>query len=98
MIQGFSHPSLTIKEATDIFPFLSAFLYKNRQEILPVLDEILLPVIQKAFEFLGTGAVPEGEEGRQLVELQRAYLQFLISLFTNDCDMVFLSPSKYYVL
>jgi exportin-T len=55
-----------------------------------VMDELLLPLVKRVFDFLNT--TPSGtDEAILLLELRKSYLTFIISLFNAEMESILVS-------
>ncbi|RCI03969.1 pre-tRNA nuclear export protein, partial [Rhizopus stolonifer] len=79
-----------VTELVDFLPFIGLVAHKYKPMIESIIDELLLPLVRRAFDFLNT--TPSGtDEALLLLELRKAYLNFLLSLFNANLEKVFVS-------
>ncbi|KAI8097196.1 armadillo-type protein [Halteromyces radiatus] len=79
-----------ITELVDFLPFIGLIAHKYKPMIRNVMDELLLPLVKRVFDFLNT--TPSGtDEAILLLELRKAYLNFIVSLFNADLEGVLVS-------
>ncbi|KAG2221392.1 hypothetical protein INT45_012643 [Circinella minor] len=79
-----------ISELVDFLPFIGMISFKFKPMILNITDELLLPLVKRVFDFLNTS--PSGtDEALVLIDLRKAYLNFILSLFNADLQGVFVS-------
>ncbi|KAG0172349.1 pre-tRNA nuclear export protein, partial [Apophysomyces sp. BC1015] len=79
-----------VTELVDFLPFIGLIAHKFKPMIHNIMDELLLPLVKRVFDFLNT--TPSGtDEAVLLVELRKSYLNFLISLFNADLESVLVS-------
>jgi exportin-T len=74
----------------DFLPFVGLVAHKYKPMIEPIIDELLLPLVRRVFDFLNT--TPSGtDEAVLLLDLRKAYLNFILSLFNSNIESVFVS-------
>lgn len=79
-----------ITELVDFLPFITLVGHTYRPGIEPIIDELLLPLVRRVYDFLNTQ--PSGtDEAVILVDLQKTYLNFIVSLFNSGLENVFIS-------
>ncbi|KAF7730156.1 pre-tRNA nuclear export protein [Apophysomyces ossiformis] len=79
-----------VTELVDFLPFIGLAAHKFKPMIYNVMDELLLPLVKRVFDFLN--ATPSGtDEALLLVELRKSYLNFLMSLFNANLEGVLVS-------
>ncbi|KAI8980264.1 armadillo-type protein [Pilobolus umbonatus] len=79
-----------IAEIVDFLPFVGLVAHKYKPMIEPIMDELLLPLVKRVFDFLNT--TPSGtDEAVLLLELRKAYLNFLLNLFNASLEKVMVS-------
>lgn len=87
----------TASEMLDLFPFLGLLVYKFTGELSPVMNELLGPLLDKAFVFLNES--PNGtDEMVLLVNLRKAYVSFLASIFASKMEAVLCSDQNQRIL
>lgn len=80
-----------VTELIDFLPFIGLIAHKYKPMIEPIIDELLILLVQRVFDFLGTQ--PSGtDEALLLFGLRKAYLNFVLSLFNAGMEKVFVSP------
>ncbi|KAI0223655.1 pre-tRNA nuclear export protein [Massospora cicadina] len=80
-------------EMVDLFPFLGLLLHKFANELYPVMDALLAPLLDRAFVFLNEP--PAGTDALvMLVNLRKAYVSFLSSLFGSRMEGVLCSEAN----
>lgn len=83
-----------VNELVDFLPFISLIAHKFKPMIFNVLDELLLPLVKRVFDFLNTS--PSGtDEALLLVDLRKAYLTFLTNLFNYELEGVLVSDTNF---
>jgi exportin-T len=83
-----------VNELVDFLPFISLIAHKFKPMIFNVLDELLLPLVKRVFDFLNTS--PSGtDEALLLMELRKAYLTFLTNLFNYELEGVLVSDTNF---
>ncbi|OAD74660.1 hypothetical protein PHYBLDRAFT_180902 [Phycomyces blakesleeanus NRRL 1555(-)] len=79
-----------ITELNDFLPFIGLVAHKFKPMIHNIMDELLLPLVKRVFDFLNTS--PSGtDEAMLLFELRKAYINFIISLFNAELESVLVS-------
>ncbi|KAI8365847.1 armadillo-type protein [Choanephora cucurbitarum] len=79
-----------VTELVDFLPFIGLVAHKYKPMVEPIIDELLLPLVRRVFDFLNT--TPSGtDEALLLLELRKAYLSFILSLFNANLEKVFVS-------
>ncbi|GAA5810830.1 hypothetical protein MFLAVUS_004257 [Mucor flavus] len=79
-----------VTELVDFLPFIGLVAHKYKPMIEPIIDELLLPLVRRVFDFLNT--TPTGtDEAVLLLDLRKAYLNFILSLFNSNVESVFVS-------
>lgn len=79
-----------VTELVDFLPFIGLVAHKYKPMIEPIIDELLLPLVKRVFDFLNT--TPSGtDEAVLLLDLRKAYLNFILSLFNSSVESVFVS-------
>ncbi|KAI8984344.1 armadillo-type protein [Mycotypha africana] len=79
-----------VNELVDFLPFIGLIAHKYKPMIEPIIDELLLPLVKRVFDFLNTA--PSGtDEALLLLDLRKAYLNFILSLFNSNLENVFIS-------
>ncbi|KAI9254548.1 armadillo-type protein [Phascolomyces articulosus] len=79
-----------VTELVDFLPFIGMISFKFKPMILNIIDELLLPLVKRVFDFLNTS--PSGtDEALLLIDLRKAYLNFILSLFNADLQRIFVS-------
>lgn len=81
---------VTTVELVDFLSFLGLVVSKYKHRVQPILDELLLVLIERIFEFLNT-PVTGTDDAVQRSELQRAYIAFLSTLVTAGVDGILTS-------
>lgn len=59
--------------------------------IEPIMDELLLPLVRRVFEFFNTASPSGTDEALVLLDLRKAYLNFIVSLFNSGLEKVLIS-------
>ncbi|CEP16433.1 hypothetical protein [Parasitella parasitica] len=79
-----------VTELVDFLPFIGLIAHKYKPMIEPIIDELLLPLVRRVFDFLDT--TPSGtDEAFLLLDLRKSYLNFVLNLFNANLEMVFVS-------
>lgn len=79
-----------VTELVDFLPFIGLVAHKYKPMIEAIIDELLLPLVKRVFDFLNT--TPTGtDEAVLLLDLRKAYLNFILSLFNSNVESVFVS-------
>ncbi|KAF0551511.1 Xpo1-domain-containing protein [Gigaspora margarita] len=79
-----------ISELVDFLPFIGLLAHKFKPSIFNILNELIIPLIDKVFQFLNQA--PSGtDEALLLIDLRKAYLNFILGLLNNEMDAVFVS-------
>ncbi|KAL9537608.1 hypothetical protein MBANPS3_011624 [Mucor bainieri] len=79
-----------VTELVDFLPFIGLIAHKYKPMIEPIIDELLLPLVRRVFDFLNT--TPSGtDEAFLLLDLRKSYLNFVLSLFNANLEKVFVS-------
>jgi exportin-T len=79
-----------VTELVDFLPFIGLVAHKYKPMIEPIIDELLLPLVKRVFDFLNT--TPSGtDEAVLLLDLRKSYLNFILSLFNSSVESVFIS-------
>jgi exportin-T len=79
-----------VTELVDFLPFIGLIAHKYKPMIEPIIDELLLPLVRRVFDFLNT--TPTGtDEALLLLDLRKSYLNFILSLFNANLEKVFVS-------
>ncbi|KAI9323871.1 armadillo-type protein [Dichotomocladium elegans] len=79
-----------LSELIDFLPFIGLAAFRFKPMIQSIVDELLLPLVKRVFDFLNT--TPSGtDEAVLLIDLRKAYLNFLMSLFNADMEGVLIS-------
>ncbi|KAI9245963.1 armadillo-type protein [Sporodiniella umbellata] len=79
-----------VTELVDFLPFIGLVAHKYKPMVEPIMDELLVPLVKRVFDFLNTA--PSGtDEAVLLLELRKAYLNFLTNLFNANLESVFVS-------
>ncbi|KAL7748978.1 pre-tRNA nuclear export protein [Sorochytrium milnesiophthora] len=82
------------RELGDFLSFIGLIMHKYKGEMLPVMNTLVLPIIQQVFAFVGR--TPSGTDELILQnDLKRAYLSFLGSLFQTELDKALLQKDNY---
>ncbi|KAI8578810.1 hypothetical protein K450DRAFT_245632 [Umbelopsis ramanniana AG] len=83
-----------VNELVDFLPFISLIAHKFKPMIFNVLDELLLPLVKRVFDFLNTS--PSGtDEALLLSDLRKAYLTFITNLFNYELEGVLVSDTNF---
>jgi exportin-T len=83
-----------VNELVDFLPFISLIAHKFKPMIFNVLDELLLPLVKKVFDFLNTS--PTGtDEALLLSDLRKSYLNFITNLFNYELEGVLVSDKNF---
>lgn len=79
-----------VTELVDFLPFIGLIAHKYKPMIEPIMDELLLPLVRRVFDFLNT--TPSGtDEAFLLLDLRKSYLNFVLSIFNANLEKVFVS-------
>ncbi|CAO3687198.1 unnamed protein product [Rhizopus stolonifer] len=79
-----------VTELVDFLPFIGLVAHKYKPMVEPIMDELLVPLVKRVFDFLNTA--PSGtDEAVLLLELRKAYLNFITNLFNANLESVFIS-------
>ncbi|KAI8365229.1 armadillo-type protein [Radiomyces spectabilis] len=79
-----------VTELVDFLPFIGLSAHKFKPMIHNIMDELLLPLVKRVFDFLNTS--PSGtDEAFLLLELRKSYLNFIISLFNAELESILVS-------
>ncbi|CAO3627556.1 unnamed protein product [Cunninghamella blakesleeana] len=79
-----------ITELVDFLPFIGLIAHKYKPMIRNVMDELLLPLVKRVFDFLNTN--PTGtDEVILLSDLRKSYLNFIVSLFNSELESILIS-------
>ncbi|KAI8067501.1 armadillo-type protein [Gongronella butleri] len=79
-----------ITELADFLRFIDHITHKYKPMISDVMDELLMPLVKRVFDFMNTA--PSGtDEAILLLELRKAYLQFLAAIFNAGLDVIMAS-------
>ncbi|CAM0141297.1 unnamed protein product [Umbelopsis sp. WA50703] len=82
-----------VNELIDFLPFIGMVAHKFKPVIFNVLDELLLPLVKRVFDFLNT--TPSGtDEAVLLADLRKAYLNFITNLFNYELEGVLVSETN----
>lgn len=82
-----------VNELVDFLPFISLVAHKFKPMIFNVLDELLLPLVKRVFDFLNT--TPSGtDEALLLIDLRKSYLNFITNLFNYELEGVLVSDKN----
>ncbi|ORY79465.1 armadillo-type protein [Protomyces lactucae-debilis] len=92
LIAGMVESSDTTQLA-EFMPFLGQLVFKLRPSVFPVLDEALSPLLNKLFTLLNV-SVQGTDDAVELMELRKAYLGFVNSIFTNGLESIFISEKN----
>ncbi|CDS03104.1 hypothetical protein LRAMOSA00506 [Lichtheimia ramosa] len=79
-----------LTELVDFLPFIGLITFKFKPMIQSIMDELLLPLVKRVFDFLNVA--PSGtDEAVLLIDLRKAYLNFITGLFNADVSVVLFS-------
>ncbi|KAL4210844.1 pre-tRNA nuclear export protein [Rhizopus azygosporus] len=79
-----------VTELVDFLPFIGLVAHKYKPMVEPIMDELLVPLVKRVFDFLNTA--PSGtDEAVLLLDLRKAYLNFITNLFNANLERVFIS-------
>ncbi|CCG80882.1 Exportin-T [Taphrina deformans PYCC 5710] len=79
-----------ITQLAEFLPFLGQLVFKLKPAAHPVLDEAMSPLFTRLFQLLGSPT--EGTDDIiNLCELKKAYLMFVLTIFGNEHESVFVS-------
>ncbi|OLL21700.1 Exportin-T [Neolecta irregularis DAH-3] len=82
-----------VEELSDVLPYLGQLVFRFTTEVCDMLNAVIMPLFQRVLEALQVA--PEGtDDSIGLVQLQKAYLTFIIMIFSNDVDKIFYSPEN----
>lgn len=81
---------VTTVELVDFLSFLGLVVAKYKQQVQPILDELLLLLIERIFHFLNM-PINGTDDAVQRAELQRGYIGFLSTLVAAGVDGIFTS-------
>ncbi|RHZ76816.1 hypothetical protein Glove_189g18 [Diversispora epigaea] len=77
-------------ELVDVLPFIGLISHKFNPSIFDILNELIVPLVNKVFVFFHQP--PSGtDDVLLLVNLRKAYLNFILSLLNGGMDAVFIS-------
>ncbi|CAG8500890.1 6782_t:CDS:10 [Ambispora leptoticha] len=89
LINGLLNES-QVSELVDFLPFIGLIAHKFKPKIFDILNELILPLVNKVFLFLNQA--PSGtDEALLLMELRKAYISFILGLFNYGMEAVFIS-------
>ncbi|CAG8540097.1 13108_t:CDS:10 [Ambispora gerdemannii] len=84
LINGLLNES-QVSELVDFLPFIGLISHKFKPKIFDILNELILPLVNKVFLFLNQA--PSGtDEVLLLMELRKAYLAFILGLFNYGME------------
>lgn len=93
-IEGLCSRNSTRDEISTFLRLLEQVIFGFKEEIFPILDRLLQPLLQRLL-----GAVSISAEGTDdeifVAELRREYLSFILITLNNDLDKVFISESEW---
>ncbi|CAG8432820.1 11500_t:CDS:10 [Diversispora eburnea] len=76
-------------ELVDVLPFIGLISHKFNPSIFDILNELIVPLVNKVFVFFNQP--PSGtDDVLLLVNLRKAYLNFILSLLNGGMDAVFI--------
>lgn len=79
-----------VTELVDFLPFIGLVAHKYKPMVEPIMDELLVPLVKRVFDFLNTA--PSGtDEAVLLLDLRKAYLNFITNIFNANLESVFIS-------
>ncbi|KAL1916477.1 uncharacterized protein VTP21DRAFT_5668 [Calcarisporiella thermophila] len=79
-----------LSELVDFLPFIGQIIYKFKPSIFNIVNDLLLPLVKRVFVFLNQ--TPSGtDEALMLIDLRKAYLNFIHMLFNSELERVFIS-------
>ncbi|CAO1622643.1 unnamed protein product [Sympodiomycopsis kandeliae] len=81
---------VTTVELVDFLSFLGLVVAKYKHKVQPMLDELLLVLIERVFHFLNM-PVSGTDDAVQRSELQRSYINFLSQAVTSGIDGILTS-------
>lgn len=87
------------KDMVDFIQLMSQLMNKFKSSVLPILSEVLQPLVNRVTALLPASGIPQGlgmntEEVREQLELQRAFIIMLQAIAANNLIDVFLSPQN----
>ncbi|KAI9817832.1 MAG: pre-tRNA nuclear export protein [Pycnora praestabilis] len=92
-IDGLLSQSSTKDEMATFLRSLDQVVYGFKTEIFDILDSLLSPLLQRVFSGLAEPTTGTDDE-IQLIELRRAYLNFLLVILNNDLGSVLVSTAN----
>lgn len=83
----------TMKELSNFLASMVQVMFKFKTAIFPILNEIIVPLIERVFVDLNL--TPSGyDERNDLIDLRRAYLTFLGGIFLYELDNVLVTEGN----
>lgn len=79
-----------ITQLAEFLPFLGQMIFKLKPDAHSVLDEAMSPLFNRLFQLLGS-PVDGTDDIINLAELRKAYLMFILTIFGNEHETVFVS-------
>ncbi|KAI8842130.1 armadillo-type protein [Chytridium lagenaria] len=75
----------SLKELSNFLPSVGQLMHNFKASVFPILNEVLTPIIERIF--ISLNQTPSGyDETKELIELKKAYLNFVNSIFINDLE------------
>lgn len=79
-----------LTQLSEFLPFLGQLVFKLKPAAQPVLEEALSPLLKRLFQLLNS-PVEGTDDVINLAELRKAYLMFVLNIFGNGHESVFVS-------
>eukprot|EP01132_Coremiostelium_polycephalum_P004280 gene4280-5354_t len=85
-----------IDHLIEFLVFINQLMAKYKEELFPIINESLQPIIFRIFKSLNPEVQPEpqSDEERASLELKRSYYMFIQTVLTNNLANVFTSPQN----
>ncbi|KAI9101118.1 armadillo-type protein [Phlyctochytrium arcticum] len=83
----------TRQELVDFVPFISHITHKFKPAIFPILNELVGPLLEQIFSSLNE-QIEGTDDALSLLELRKAYLNFLAIIFNADMEGVLVSEAN----
>jgi len=74
--------------------FFDLLIHKFKNNSLPIMNELLYPIVERVFIFLNQPATGT-DDIYSMFELRRAYMNFLGTVFTSSLQNILISDSKF---
>ena len=92
LVDGMIHKS-DIGQLADFLPFLGQLVFKMKDTAHSFLNDSLSPLLTRIFQLLNT-SVEGTDDALAVTELRRAYLMFVLVIFSNKLEDVFVSTKN----